>query len=471
MRPTLPLLAFVVALAAAALRSAELQPWTLDDAYISFRYAEHWAAGLGPVYTVGERVEGYTCFLWVALLAAGHALGAATEPLSKALGGLAAAGTLALLTSEREGRSPVAAVLLGCCGAFSAWALSGMEVALVCLLVLGGWRAHLAGAPVASGLLGGLAAMTRPDALLAPLVQAAELAWQRRGGALLRHVGATALLFAPWWAARWAWYGWFWPNTAYAKVGATPDQLWRGLGYVAGAALPLAPVWLPALLLPLAPTRGRYAGLAAWIGLHLAYVVAVGGDVMPGYRFLVVALGPIALLAGVGLQPFGPRRAWAAAALLGAASLAVAHVDPQLSRRFVEPDIGARGREVGLWLRDHLPPDALVATNTAGSVPYFSGLPALDMLGLCDEHIAHAPVPRMGRGLAGHEKGDGAYVLSRRPAVVLWGAARGRRSPLFRSDRQLDALPAFHRQYRLERHTLPSGAALWLWRRTDVALR
>ena len=39
-----------------------------DDAFISFRYADHWARTGELVYNLGERVEGYTNFLWVALL-------------------------------------------------------------------------------------------------------------------------------------------------------------------------------------------------------------------------------------------------------------------------------------------------------------------------------------------------------------------------------------------------------------------
>ena len=40
-----------------------------DDAYISFRYARNLADGLGLVWNAGERVEGYTNFLWTLMLA------------------------------------------------------------------------------------------------------------------------------------------------------------------------------------------------------------------------------------------------------------------------------------------------------------------------------------------------------------------------------------------------------------------
>ena len=52
------------------------EAWNLrfvqDDAYISFRYAENLALGRGLVWNEGERVEGYTNFLWTVILAIPH---------------------------------------------------------------------------------------------------------------------------------------------------------------------------------------------------------------------------------------------------------------------------------------------------------------------------------------------------------------------------------------------------------------
>jgi hypothetical protein len=39
--------------------------WGLDDAYISYRYAENLMRGEGLVFNHGERVEGYSNFLYV----------------------------------------------------------------------------------------------------------------------------------------------------------------------------------------------------------------------------------------------------------------------------------------------------------------------------------------------------------------------------------------------------------------------
>ena len=49
--------------------------WLGDDAMISMRYARHLADGLGLVWNPsGERVEGYTNFLWTIYIALVHLL-------------------------------------------------------------------------------------------------------------------------------------------------------------------------------------------------------------------------------------------------------------------------------------------------------------------------------------------------------------------------------------------------------------
>ena len=46
-----------------------------DDAYISFRYAHNLVTGHGLVFNTGERLEGFTNFLWVLVLSPFEALG------------------------------------------------------------------------------------------------------------------------------------------------------------------------------------------------------------------------------------------------------------------------------------------------------------------------------------------------------------------------------------------------------------
>jgi len=50
-----------------------------DDAFISYRYAQNLAEGRGLVYNAGERVEGYSDFLWTVAIAGAVKAGVAAE--------------------------------------------------------------------------------------------------------------------------------------------------------------------------------------------------------------------------------------------------------------------------------------------------------------------------------------------------------------------------------------------------------
>ena len=102
-------------------------------------------------------------------------------------------------------------------------------------------------------------------------------------------------------------------------------------------------------------------------------------------------------------------------------------------------------------------PSDLIALNTAGAVPYASGLPSIDMLGLTDTHIAQHPVYIISPGWAGHRKGWGAYVLGRHPQVILWYNSAGAREPFYLGDHQLAESPLFRFFYRLRTADLPGG--------------
>ncbi len=87
------------------------------------------------------------------------------------------------------------------------------------------------------------------------------------------------------------------------------------------------------------------------------------------------------------------------------------------------------------------------------------------MLGLNDAHIANVEIGPMGRGLAGHEKGDGRYVLSRKPDFIQFRSSLGGGRPGFLGDHQLAELPEFARDYVYRVHQLPSGRFLKLYER------
>ncbi len=424
----------------------------IDDAYISFRYAKNWATGRGLCYNPGERVEGYTNFLWVALNAA--LIRAGVEPLTaQALLGRAAhaalAATLTIFLARRAypGRTAFAgagAIAITSHVALIAWAVSGMETILLALLVttgilLAATTASPRHAAIAAALLV-LAALTRPDAVVFfPVGCLAVLLAARAWRPLAVHAGVLAVAFGAYFALRAAWFGHLFPNTFYAKLDYGNTLLaQRGLRYVADFLLASAPL---VILAAIALFRLRRA--PAWVPAALAGVVVqllaviyMGGDHFPLFRFAAPILPLLALLAlypAAELLRVRPTHkltapaSWCTLTILIGSSLLMDRSTHQkltegMSQLAFHQFTCRNAREwehVGRWLHSVAPDDdASVATVAIGAVGYFSGLRVIDPHGLVNPAIAHRDQP-LGRGYSGHEKFDVDQVLAQRPTFIL----------------------------------------------------
>jgi hypothetical protein len=327
---------------------------------------------------------------------------------------------------------------------------------------------------MALGILATLMALNRPEAVaIAALVLAGACRRApRRGWAA---VAIFVVILAGYVAWRWSYYGWPLPNTFYAKVGGTLDEWRRGGEYVLRFMRMMSPLLTIAVL---AAWRRRNdfaprALLFVVIVVQMLFAVAAGGDPMPAFRLLAPVVPAIALLAGDAITRLAPARIAIAFTLACAAfGVAAMRFDPDVHGRIRADRVVRAGRITGTWMRQNLPPDALLATNTAGSVPYYSGLRCVDMLGLTDARIAHRRLPGHGRGWTGHEKYDGAYVLSRQPDYVQFASALGSAGPAFPSDHDLWNQPGFRDWYELRTYDLQLArgvVALHLYRRRDAS--
>jgi hypothetical protein len=185
------------------------------------------------------------------------------------------------------------------------------------------------------------------------------------------------------------------------------------------------------------PDDARREALAVILlvcSVHIVYVLAVGGDYEPTARFYMPILAWIYLLAQeTGRTLFlwcrerGPRFALAGA-VLAAALLGWGLFESE--KRFILL-LTSRGwpltrwehhqelKAVGESLRSNTPEGTRIALSSIGALPWYADRPILDMMGLTDAHIGRLKMERMGKGPAGHEKGDGAYVLRRQPDIIL----------------------------------------------------
>ncbi len=322
----------VIAFAVVLVRTS----WICDDAYITFRTVDNLVNGLGATWNAGERVQAYTHPLWMLLVSAlrmvtgelfltVHVLGIV---LSTATAVIVARGPV---DSERRRDALAAcvalAVLLFSRG-FVDYSTSGLENPLTHLLLaafLVRFLGSREGGLLLLAFLAGLAVTNRMDAalLFAPALLARW--WQERS---LRGLGALVLGFAPflaWEIFSIVYYGFPFPNTAYAKLGTgipAGELAAGGLRYL-GNSFSGDPGTLVAIafgtalpLLPRVRSLGRRAlPVSLGIALYLMYVVRIGGDFMSG-RMLAAPLLAAVILIAVGLRR-APR--WVG----GAALLAV----------------------------------------------------------------------------------------------------------------------------------------------------
>jgi hypothetical protein len=267
-----------------------------------------------------------------------------------------------------------------------------------------------------------------------------------------------------WW--RFSYYGDWRPNTYYAKVTGGTEQLLTGLQYAGKFALAF-PVLLLALAVPLFLDRGgdrlrrllSPTAIIAIVALALILLtIGLGGDSQPFFRFFMPVVPLLAALAAAAARRArGRGRALTAAALaLFAVHVIAAHATIQPYVAFVADRTTRVGAAVGTFFNQRLAPDDLLATNTAGSLPYMSERPALDTLGLADAEIARRPIYISSTGWAGHRRGWGEYVLRRHPRVILFYNTAGAREPFYLGDRELLELPGFRFFYRLKTATLPA---------------
>ncbi|MCO6432346.1 MAG: hypothetical protein J5J00_15940 [Deltaproteobacteria bacterium] len=280
--------------------------WLAEDAFIVFRTVENFVSGNGLRWNVSERVQAYSCPLWVMLLAAFYWI--TGELYFCSLGSALLLSLVSLLLLVRAGGcSPgtVAAVAVLCCSkSYVEFSTSGLENPLshaltgIFLSIYFTSRQSALSRLRLLTLTASLGALNRLDLIVIFFPGVAKAVWDcgLRMQTLLNVVLFSAPVLA-WEGFSLFYYGFLFPNPFYAKLapyydGAAQGQVQQGLRYLANSLL-WDPVTLPAIAVSAACLATWRASKAAWpvFGalLYLAYVVMIGGDFMSG-RLLSVPL-------------------------------------------------------------------------------------------------------------------------------------------------------------------------------------
>lgn len=397
-----------------------------DDAFISYRYAANFVAGNGLVFNVGERVEGYSNFLYTLLIVPGFIFGHEHIYLfSLSLNCVLLIGCCLLLQrliNRHMGAAPalIGACLLALSPALWANAATGLESILMLFLVLATWSLLDLDNLRFPLLLGvALAAiLCRVDGFILPLIASMCLWLEGRRSAAYRLTLFIVVVMLLYTAARLFYYQDYIANTYHAKItGSLTDRFLSGYFFLWNNTK-LNAIAVYCLLTALFATVWRNV-----VSQHLfpllymvilgAYYIYIGGDIY--YERFLLAVIPI----GIFFTLFVIAKLRSKLALLTLPSLVllagmlVFFSDDRFSYRTKSYDMW---ENLGRFLHQ-APPDFLLAIDAAGKVPYYSGLPTLDMLGLNDRHIGQRKMPNPGFIVA-HSKYDPDYVLSRKPQLI-----------------------------------------------------
>ena len=410
----------VAAVTVAATLTVLLSRLTLDDAYITFRYARHLAEGygLGAWNHTGEHVEGYSSLLWTLLLGGVAWLGADVRIASKVFGTAAALTVMGVLFRRRDDRPAVlTGVFLALYLPFTFYAASGMEsVAFTSLITLA-----LVGPAQWQPIVAPLLIAMRPEGALVAAVDVLALAWRRERW---RWVAATAIAGGLTLIAialhRWVAYGALAPNMYYAKVaGGGIGHVRLGVVYVGSWMLAHAVVVAFLLIGAVAVRRAADRRGLTCLALLVAYVVymaSAGGDpptAFPVWRQFIHVAPAWVLVSMTGVISIVRGRRWrqvgATVGLALAANLGVLLVQGRGGPR--------PGNAAYLaWLAAVANPTTTISSSYGGALPFTVDAVHIDALGLNTPYIArHGTFDPDGPQ---DSKTDMRWVIEQRPDIV-----------------------------------------------------
>jgi arabinofuranosyltransferase len=388
-----------------------MRAFTVDDAYISFRYARNLVNGLGLVYNPGEPVEGYTNFLWTLAIAGGMELGIDPHATSKWLGAAAAMATLFVVYRLSARLLPlrnvpcIATWLLATSPTFVSWSMFGLEASMFAFLVALGtlmlFEEHVRARGIPwSGLVFAVAGLVRPEApmFLGLAMLPLGRAFLGRQNLVRGTMFVVPLLVHALW--RHSYYGAWLPGTLAAKTGDLVLQWKTGTAYVLAWVATCGPMLFFSMYATALAIVRRERELFTIALLTLAvgaYVILVGGDWMSFHRFMTPAEPFAFVLVCVAfrqLAGLGDRAALLALALvlvwqgvhrwdvLGDARRKFLKEE----RKFWDKSAG----QVAKWFEENGRPGR-VALGDIGYIGWRTDYPILDLLGLVDPAIAALP--------------------------------------------------------------------------------
>jgi arabinofuranosyltransferase len=491
-----------------------------DDTFITLRYVKNILAGNGAVFNPGERVEGYTSFLWTFILVLCGLckidIVDASQYLSVFFGVLSIPALYVLIRTVLHKEIPennktdiftiicsfIPSFMLAATGAFYYWSVSGMETSLFVLLLICSMYFSFTSGDKSKNIMWlavfmMLSCLTRPEGYLFAVFFIIKLLIQRiqkkqdvSPWHLTGYEKIALMIFAipllSHFLFRFLYYGYLLPNTFYAKTSFSTENLHTGWLYMAAFCKEYlgygALLVIPAAGFFHRNTQKTVLYLYALVITYSVYVIYIGGDVLSLSRFWLPVIPFVYVLTAIAIAVLhkNPSRKFRSAAFVLLAVLAALTTYNYASNKEIVESVAKR--EKGLVAQFQLNADIInrlsekknrtitVAVSTIGALSYYTDAIIIDMLGLTDAEIAHHPKPVT--EISGdtevtwkEKKYNAEYIIRRNPDYIFFST--GMRPSSF-AERALFTEKEFNAKYLLQFIPISKGDFIYVYARKSA---
>lgn len=479
-----------------SLYSLSFLPFIADDALISLRYVQNLLAGKGLIWTEGIAVEGYSNLSWVLAVAGLGYWGLDLITASRLLAALLYFSILLMnylywrpfLSASNRQFFYLAQYAFAFSATTAVWLVGGLEQPLVAASIawavffllrdqqlkektlvrssgyLSAIRSAFSWPLVFSSLALGVMCITRPDSPLICLCLALALFvingvnWPTFCRCAVLAIFPLLFVIGQLWF-RLEYYGEWVATPALIKVQPSLSTILIGVLYVLAGLLCLAPFSYYCARALAAGVQSSQRALAiitiTTLSIWFVYLCLIGGDIFPAFRHFTLVSVFLSLAFPMLEFYFSSRRREEDVAFSFSAKQVCTMALIYIAIQWFNPGSAfARGH---LWVwdgeviatamkRGFAEKQPKIAVDAAGALPYWSGYPVLDMLGLNDYHIARTE-PSETIKYVGHQFGDGDYVYSEQPDIINFCFPKGFFHPCWKSGQELWQQERFHDNY------------------------
>ncbi len=477
--------------------------FTIDDTFISLRYARNFADGHGLRFSLGgdPPVEGYTNFLWVALQALLFTIGFGDDAVVHAvkvmgiafgLGTVLATGWLASRCYTTRGGAASATILMGTSPFLALWSVGGLETPMFTFFAVMAVTRLLAEYDDRRSHIGSFIfllalALSRPEGVGFSLACLAMLIvrycfdrddgqdWRRAFRCLTPGIFIFGLVYGLYFCWRWNYYGLPFPNTFYAKQADwSLLHIWSRLNEMSGLLITMIPFAVVIVagqaLSGLRNIWPRLVVAGAFVALLVSAFTAYR-EWMPGFRYEVPMLPFWTCLTAISIVTLQRRllsRISLAASRAGIVILTtllclaqLTWTDEYRGQQEYTERLEHAHISLGKWLKEYAPADASYAGWDMGAVPYYSHI---------DKIIDIHP-----EGLLNRETALKQYsvrrLLAQRPSFIVLPRRPDDSRKRRRGMHAFYDNPDFKQQYQyVFKVTFRADYVLNLYRRSDVEL-